>query len=829
MEEFSRVLKFIKNVWVKLKETNLENKRSKDDTFLDFLNNSFHFYNSFSSSDENLNSKLFENIFSNLENILNSNPEKILNSYFNSIDFSIINKDKVTKNYVNNLANPLFPKFYLLFKDKFSNSIRLVNLFRTIGNIDSSFFTEANVETFSKVLSLLGNIHPEEVSMNFKSIMYEGVYEVLKDLNLDDRKLFLYNLTYCSGTFYNGQIDYKDNPKVQLFLKMYNKLQNKSKFLSFYSLFASSYLELDFLLFVEKKIDEEIEKTNENFAFTHSLSSFKLAYFKEVTGYFINDLQKNYNLFVEVYKKYNSKNKIVKEILNVDIYQYLKSPILKMNILHNENFTKRLEVMREYNAKSMYVALSAGGPDAFLSTFRLGYNANFQNNSDFDMSFVAKARVYCMQAYSLLKEKCSKDGLYEFLMNDEELIEEQFIEFFKTIMRFDLLDTFLKDLGSEENAKKLIEKKLFKKISISSDYLNVGNLFFLSELLNSKNKLISQISLNELHKNLEAKIDKFLKAEIYAILINYYTLNPTIEVPEKFRILVFKYGPTLSKNETLSGEKIFSEENGEKVNRQLFMFYDDRKNIDASTVSNQAHWDGHNSFLNFMRTTSGINNAVTWDKYGMITDVKVGNGWKFVDDKKDGDLIGNRKAYLVIEKKVGNRKIQKYIVRPDIKSRDAIKLGTELMKNNFQIINHRGHSYHLDNTLYLVNSHYDHIRENSSERNPQKREKLSSVAFFNAGSCGGEMVNAPLFKIDAQIQSLGTKGVGTMLINDPIVKNIDDMLLTDGVIDWKKLYSKVSPSLQYDVRFRDYVFPNQNEYRRVYNLTHTLLTEERID
>jgi hypothetical protein len=123
------------------------------------------------------------------------------------------------------------------------------------------------------------------------------------------------------------------------------------------------------------------------------------------------------------------------------------------------------------------------------------------------------------------------------------------------------------------------------------------------------------------------------------------------------------------------------------------------------------------------------------------------------------------------------------------------------------IIVHRGHSYHLPITL-------DHLDEHTK------------VVIL--GSCGGYHNLAVVLDHSHDAHIISSKQVGTMNVNDPIIKSINEQLLNGNDINWISLWKDLTAYFNtkpgFKDKFNDYVPPHKNlgaifikAYRHLFN------------
>lgn len=105
---------------------------------------------------------------------------------------------------------------------------------------------------------------------------------------------------------------------------------------------------------------------------------------------------------------------------------------------------------------------------------------------------------------------------------------------------------------------------------------------------------------------------------------------------------------------------------------------------------------------------------------------------------------------------------------------------------------HRGHSYHVNATLAQLQS---------------------SARIVILGSCGGYNSLASVLQISPQAQIISSKQTGTLFVNEPIIRTIEDQILAGKDIVWEKLWNQLSVEFRktphYD-QFEDYIPPHKN-------------------
>ena len=102
---------------------------------------------------------------------------------------------------------------------------------------------------------------------------------------------------------------------------------------------------------------------------------------------------------------------------------------------------------------------------------------------------------------------------------------------------------------------------------------------------------------------------------------------------------------------------------------------------------------------------------------------------------------------------------------------------------------HRGHSYYLDGTIDILN-------------------QSTKVAIL--GSCGGYHQVAKALENAQDVQIVSTKQIGTMSVNDVLIKDMSEVLRKHGTLDWKPFWLDLEKKLKGNSKFYDYIPPYKN-------------------
>jgi len=106
------------------------------------------------------------------------------------------------------------------------------------------------------------------------------------------------------------------------------------------------------------------------------------------------------------------------------------------------------------------------------------------------------------------------------------------------------------------------------------------------------------------------------------------------------------------------------------------------------------------------------------------------------------------------------------------------------------MIVHRGHSYHVDKTLPNIDSE-------------------TKLIFL--GSCGGYKEISNIIGKSKDAQVISTKGKGTGIINDPLLKLLNNEILEGKDIKWQEFWQKAQNKFNNNSDFNNYISPDKNQ------------------
>jgi len=109
------------------------------------------------------------------------------------------------------------------------------------------------------------------------------------------------------------------------------------------------------------------------------------------------------------------------------------------------------------------------------------------------------------------------------------------------------------------------------------------------------------------------------------------------------------------------------------------------------------------------------------------------------------------------------------------------------------VLIHRGHSYHLPNTLKFL----------------QPNHKIAVL-----GSCGGYKNMKKIMDINPDVHIVASKQVGSMAVNDPLLNHLNSYIIADKNIDWVSFWSEMEKNFKSESNagklFEEYVPPYKN-------------------
>ncbi len=191
--------------------------------------------------------------------------------------------------------------------------------------------------------------------------------------------------------------------------------------------------------------------------------------------------------------------------------------------------------------------------------------------------------------------------------------------------------------------------------------------------------------------------------------------------------------------------------NRDSVSRWMIYFYDDE--------------DGEASFSSFVKTFNDT-------------------AWRIVDSS----------IYVIIESKKG-KPVQIYANKNKNEYDGQAKLESIFADNNWDpnVMVHRGHSYYAYKTI-------EKIHDNTQ--------------VFVLGSCGGYHSLSTIIERSSDISIISSKQIGTMFVNNPMLKLLAEKVRQGKDIEWQGLWDELGKTVKdnskaYE-RYQDYIPPHKN-------------------
>ena len=295
-----------------------------------------------------------------------------------------------------------------------------------------------------------------------------------------------------------------------------------------------------------------------------------------------------------------------------------------------------------------------------------------------------------------------------------------------------LINHFISGIESDTNSG------LEKAMDIADSFTGLDSAFVISDMIQK-----------ELRSNLSRCKSGllFFGVRIYSILLQVFDLV-------KQKNSLNKLWTTLGNYEMLE-RKTLQNKNGEII--EVVLFYGDD--------------DGIVSFKNFQK---------------MFTDT---TKWKT-----------SRNANWMSIRSVSDQPIVIYANLPldgkeglDIKAQDSLFIFLKHESVDPVVLVHRGHSYHLDNTL---------------------KRLTPSVRLAILGSCGGSNSAISIASINPDAQLIVSKKTGSKSINDPVINLINETLLNNEDLSWPIIWDELSARFSNDEftrnLFSEYIPPGKN-------------------
>ena len=337
--------------------------------------------------------------------------------------------------------------------------------------------------------------------------------------------------------------------------------------------------------------------------------------------------------------------------------------------------------------------------------------------------------------------KQSPDSLFQIVHFDNFQI------FMRLAANYNTLANFLSNMPPENSAALL--KRFIGGIETDTETglakaMDVADCF---AGLDSSKHLVAMIE-NELRSNLVRcqSGQQFFGMRLYSILLQVFDL---VKQHDSFS----KLWGTLGNYEMLTRDSL-KNKNGEIV--ELALFYGDA--------------DGIASFNNFQKQFLNKKWEITRN-----------TSWITIRSVSDQPIIIY--ANLPLD---NNEEL-------DLKAQDSLIAFLEQQSTEPSVLIHRGHSYHLANTL---------------------KRLTPSVKLAILGSCGGYNSAISIAAINPDVQIIGSKKMGSKSINDPIIDVINETLQNSQDLSWPDIWEKLQARFHKKeftlTLFNEYIPPGKN-------------------
>ena len=349
-------------------------------------------------------------------------------------------------------------------------------------------------------------------------------------------------------------------------------------------------------------------------------------------------------------------------------------------------------------------------------------------------------------------------GLYKRLMehfknqNADSLFDIVQYDNFRTFMRmaanYNVLGDFLTRMSYERAAdllKRFIsgiesdtETGLEKAMDVADSFTGLGTATEIIGLI--QNELQSNLKRCQVHQ-------QFFGIRLYSILLQVFDL-----VKQKDDLN--KLWSTLGNYDLLKRDAL---QNKNEEITELILFYGDE--------------DGIASFNNFQKLFADTNK---WN-------VSKNESWMMIRSVSDEPIVIYANQPLDTKEEL------------DLRAQESLFAYLDQQSVEPTILIHRGHSYHLGNTL---------------------KRLRPSVRLDILGSCGAYNNAISIATISPDVQIIGSKKTGSKSINDPIINVINETLLSKKDLSWPEIWENLATRFSKDEfalnLFNEYIPPGKN-------------------
>jgi hypothetical protein len=152
--------------------------------------------------------------------------------------------------------------------------------------------------------------------------------------------------------------------------------------------------------------------------------------------------------------------------------------------------------------------------------------------------------------------------------------------------------------------------------------------------------------------------------------------------------------------------------------------------------------------------------------------------------------IDDHKGYIRITAQMAGRTMEIYANKPTTEVTDHKDVMLPLfLQHQPDVIVHRGHSLYVDATIAHI---------------------PATAALVFLGNCGSSRQLGAALARAPRAQLITTKGIGSLTINDPLLKALNTALLRGEDMVWADFWAHMASTLGRNPRFEDYLPPDKN-------------------
>jgi hypothetical protein len=413
-----------------------------------------------------------------------------------------------------------------------------------------------------------------------------------------------------------------------------------------------------------------------------------------------------------------------------EVNNFLKEPIAELNVkFGNYYFIKEINDLHESPDNVRFKVLESLSA---LDLYFILLAGNYDLVQDGSSALYTSSFLY---VYKRFLKQNEKEGLNKFF---DDIGYYQFDTFLSNVSDYGLVGDLANNLNEEKFAgflgtylESLPNKQLADNEMILDAMTMAEILYEVRSHTNLKNSVVARIE----------KIEKQAKTQEYFLYQRMYSVMKDI-LEDKFKFESDMSYDVLQINRLKTKSPIV----------QACFYYDDEDAVASFNSSGTTY------------------NAKTWEK------------------KDQG-------SYIVYSSKAGN-KMKVYMNKPNTKEgSDSAQnqMLRDIASDGYTVTSfiHRGHSYHLSQSMRKINS---------------------SAQFVFLGSCGGYKQVLKVFQLNPDVNIIATRSVGSKQINDPLLERINSNIVNNKDIEWNVLWPEFDKKFQSKLTkdlFSAYIPPNK--------------------